>query len=187
MSLSPVKRLIGAAAVLTLLLSVGARADVPITYTDGGRALFSVNAPDFWSIRTGGPRELTAPGTDTPRNVARVVGMQPVTEQRIWVGFVSPHGVATLAQARSYLQDIGPFLVKDAQVDQEKSRRIGGRSATSFTGKGRRDGKSVNFTAVVIDLPGARVAIAIVVLEAGVDPEIVNDVNGIFASFRALQ
>ncbi len=159
-------------------------ADMPVTYKDGGRALFTLSAPDFWTVRAGGPRELAAPDGEA-RIVARVIGMHPVSEPRVWVGFVSPRGVRNVDEATAYLRDIGPFLVKDAQVDSRKSHRIAGRAATSIAGHGRRKGKTVNFKAVLIDLPNGRMAISVVVMEAGADPAIVADVNAIYSSFRA--
>ena len=70
-------RIIG---VLTLVLTtLQAWAVMPITYKDAGRSLFTVNAPDFWSVRVGGPRELSADGQDA-RTVSRLVGMHLVRE-----------------------------------------------------------------------------------------------------------
>ena len=173
------------AAFALTLLPVVALADLPVTYKDGSRALFSVSAPDFWTVRAGGPRELAAPGEEL-REVARVMAMYPVSEPRVWVGFVSPDGVRNFDQATDYLRDIGPFLVRDAKVDSRKSLRVGGLPARSIAGRGKRKGKAVNFTAVMIDLPNGRMAISVVVMEAGIDPAITADVNAIFASFRAV-
>ena len=39
--------------------------------------------------------------------------------------------------------------------------------------------------AVFIDMPHGRMAISVTVMEAGIDPEIVKDVNAIYSSFRA--
>ena len=178
-------RICRALAVFSLMVPASlALADMPVTYKDKGRALFSVSAPDFWTVRAGGARELAALGDDA-RDVARVIGMHPVSEPRVWVGFVSPQGVGTFEQAAEYLRDIGPFLVKNAQVDSRKSRRIGGQAAKTIAGHGTRKGKAVNFTAVLIDLPNGRMAISVTVLESGVDPAITADVNAIYSSFRA--
>lgn len=164
-----------------------ASADMPVTYKDEGQALFRVSAPDFWVVRSGGQRAVTPPGLDEARLINRVIGLQPVTEKGIWVGFISPHGVRTYDEAVEYLRDIGPFLVKDAKVDSRTRVSIGGLPAARITGTGRRDGKTLYFTAFVIDLPRDRVAISIVVMESGLDPGYVADVNAIFASFRAGQ
>lgn len=167
------------------LLPGVSHADMPVSYRDGGRTLFSVDVPDFWQVRSGGPRRLTAPGETQERAVSRVIGMHPVTEPRVWVGFVSPYGVSDFPAARQYLTDIGPFLVKDAKVETRKPTRVGGYRAQKFAGTGRRDGRSVGFTALIVELPGPRMAVSVVVIEAGADPAILDDVNRIFASFRA--
>lgn len=172
-------------ACAALFAAQSAVAETPVTYTDNGKALFSFSAPDFWTVHVGGNRALTDSQTEETRTVSRVIGLQPETEPGLWVGFISPLNVRTFDDVRDYLTDIGPFLVKDAIVGSRKSRRIAGRAARTISGSGRRDGKAVNFTAVAIDLPGNRMAVSVVVMEAGLDPASVNDVNRIFASFRA--
>ncbi|MDK3074151.1 hypothetical protein QO034_13595 [Sedimentitalea sp. JM2-8] len=168
-----------------LMLSVpAARADTPVSYTDNGRTLFSFDAPDFWTVHVGGPRDLVDPATDEARAVGRVIGLQPATEPRLWVGFISPYGVNSFSQVQDYLKDIGPFLVEDAVVDRRNARTVAGRTARTISGQGRRNGKAVAFTAVAIDLPNDRMAVSVVVMEAGLDPARVEDVNRMFASLR---
>ena len=169
-----------------MISTAPAHADMPVTYRDDGRSLFSVSAPDFWTVRAGGARELAASG-DAAQGVARVIGMHPVSEPRVWVGFVSPQGVRSFDQAAQYLRDIGPFLVKSPQVDSRKSLKVGGLAAKSIAGHGRRKGKAVNFTALMIALPNGRMAISVTVIEAGADPAITTDVNAIYNSFRAIR
>ena len=171
-----------AAAVLTPSL---AQADMPITYKADGQALFTLTVPDFWSARAGGGRSLTAPGSDETRHINRLIGLKPVADTGIWMGFISPHGVSNFEDALEYLRGVGPFLVKDPQVQERGRITIGGLPAGRVTGTGRRDGKAVSFTAVVIDLPRNRMAVSVVVMEAGVNPDLVSDVNAVFASFRA--
>lgn len=174
-------------ALLPALLPGGLQAQTPVTYSDGGRALFHIEAPDFWTMRTGGPRLLTAPDSDETRPTSRIIGLQPTAADDVWVGFVSPHGVATLEQAEDYLRDIGPHLVNDARTTARGPVRIGGRPAMRYTGSGRRNGRAVSFTAVTIDLPGPRVAVSVTVIEAGADPVWTGYINAIYASFRVAQ
>ncbi len=172
------------AACLTAGLPVAAAADMPVTYRDQGRSLFALSIPDFWSVRAGGSRELTSPDTGQSRQVGRVIGLRPTAEEGVWMGFLSPEGVRTQEQAMRYLGEIGPFLLRDATVSDRSTITIGGRPAGRITGSGTRAGRGVSFTALTIDLPGDRVAISVVVMEAGVNPALVEDVNAIFASFR---
>ncbi|MFT4962362.1 MAG: hypothetical protein ACI92Z_003459 [Paracoccaceae bacterium] len=172
--------------VLTIgLLGTQAAAEVPITYTDAGRALFRFDAPDFWSIRTGGARLLSAPDTEEKRDVSRLIGLKPTRDPHVWVGFVSPQGISNFKQGIEYLRDIGPSLVKDPVTISRKDKRVNGLKAASFAGTGQRDGKTVNYTAVLIDLPGNRIAVSVVVIEPGADAETLDAVNAIFSSFRA--
>lgn len=173
---------------LAAVLSLGAlvaQADTPVSYTENGKALFSFNAPDFWTMHVGGPRELSDPAINQTRSVSRVIGLQPATEPRIWVGFISPSGVKNFADAREYLSEVGPFLVKDSEIDDRADRVIGGRAARTVSGRGKRDGKAVNFTAIAIDLPHDRMAISVVVMEAGLDQDSLAGVNRMFTSFKA--
>ena len=162
-------------------------ADMPVTYKDEGRALFHLSVPDFWTARAGGARAMTPPETDEARLVNRVIGLTPVSEGGIWMGFISPHGVSTYEQSLEYLRGVGPFLVQDAEVEERKRITVDGLPAARITGSGRRDGRAVGFTAVVVVLPRNRVAISVVVMEAGVNPHLVSDVNAVFASFRAIR
>ncbi len=175
------------AALALVCAPLVAQADMPVTYMQGDRALFHFDAPDFWTVRAGGPRELTAPGDAGPRAVVRVIGLQPTAEDKVWMGFVAPLGVSTFADAAEYLRDIGPHLVKDVTVSATQERRIGGRPARTLSGTGRRNGQSVTFTAVAIDLPRDRMAIAVTVFQAGSDPALIDDVNRVYDSFRAAQ
>ena len=177
----------GCLADLTSISPSLTLADMPVTYKDEGRALFHLSVPDFWTARAGGARAMTPPGTEEARLVNRVIGLTPVSEKGIWMGFISPHGVSTYEQSLEYLRGVGPFLVKNAEVQERNKISVGGRPAARLTGSGSRDGKAVNFTAVVVDLPRDRVAISVVVMEAGVNPDLVSDVNAVFASFRAVQ
>lgn len=175
-----------AGVALALLPSVGL-AGTAVTYTDGDTRLFQIEVPDFWSLRTGGLRDLAGPEGEGIRDISRVFGMTPDAHPGVWVGLISPHGVTTLAEARDYLQDIGPFLVSDASVSAPQPRRINGMPASRLSGEGRRAGRDVTFTVLAVDLPGSRVAIAVVVFEAGAVSVPIADINAMLASLRAIR
>ena len=174
-------------AAALALLPVAAYAGTPVIYKDGPRALFQLEVPDFWSLRTGGLRDLAAPDSDDIRDVSRVFGMTADAHPGVWVGVISPHGVATLEEAAAYLRDIGPFLVQDASVSPPTPRKVSGMPARRISGQGSRDGKAIDFTVLAIDLPGNRVAIAVVVFEAGADTDPVGDINAMLASIKAVR
>ena len=180
----PLKRASLAALALWVLVPLGAVANTTVTYSDGGKALFDIEVPDFWNIRTGGLRDLEGPDSEGIRDISRVFGMTPEAHDGVWVGMIAPHGVSTLEEARAYLQDIGPFLVEDPTVAAPTPRRINGLSASSLKGKGRRNGKAIDFTVLAIELPGNRVAIAVVVLEKGADMTPLGDINAMLSSIK---
>ncbi|MEO1733022.1 MAG: hypothetical protein AAFR45_05250 [Pseudomonadota bacterium] len=173
-------------ASILALMPAASQAEVPITYTDDARPVFTVTVPDFWTVRTGGVRDLTAPGDAEPRTVSRVLGVRPSDDSvGVWVGLIAPFDVRNIDEGVAYLQDVGPFLVESAKVSEQVNRRIGGYPARTFAGTGRRDGRSVAFTAALIDLPGPRVVAAIVIMEPGLDPLVVDAVNDMLGSIRA--
>ena len=173
-------------AVLALTLGASAAwAQTPVSYTQEGRAVFTVDAPDFWSVRTGGGQVIEGPDGEGSRPVPRVMAMQPTTEDGVWMGFLSPPDVASLAEGRAYLREVSNFLAFEPEIGPVKTQQIGGRSAEVFSGTGKRNGKSIGFSVAVISLPGGRVAIAAAVMESGTDPDFVNTINEVYASFRA--
>ena len=63
----------GLAICLAAQLAIGAaQAGTPVVYEDDGRALFKLEVPDFWTLRTGGLRDLEGPDADDIRDVSRV-------------------------------------------------------------------------------------------------------------------
>lgn len=176
-----------AAIVAALCLASIAHAGAPLVYKDDTRPLFQIEVPDFWSVRTGGSRVIEDPETGEPRTVGRVIGLSPVAGEGVWVGLVSPRGVTTLDQADEYLRDIGPFLVQDTEISKRTTRRIAGYPARTVAGRGTRDRKSIDFTAVTIDLPNGRVAVVVVVFEAGADPASADVINDMFTTFKAMR
>jgi len=159
-------------------------AGTPLTYTENDRPLFTISVPDFWAVRTGGVRLLEDPETGEVGETGRILGLSPEAEGESIVGFVSPAGVSDLQGGIEYLDYIGPFLVKDAKATEPVERRVGGMPAVSFSGDGTRNGRRVNFTALVVDLPKGRVVVAVVVIEATVAPELVGQMNELLGSIR---
>ncbi len=182
-----IKPLLAACALAWVGLGGVADADTPVTYTEGKTAIFSFVVPDFWALRTGGPRELEDTQLGDARAVSRVMGLRPVTDDNVWMGFVSPSSVATIEGGLRYLEDIDRFLVKDPVISTRSDTRIGGLPAHIIRGTGKREGRGISFTATVIDLPKDRVVIGVTILRDGADPAYVDDLNAVFASFRSLQ
>lgn len=166
------------------VLTGAGTAQTPMSYTQGGKTQFTVNVPDFWEVRVGGPRTLVPPGENEEREVARVFGLKPKASEGVWIGFIVPHGVRTLEEGADYVREIGPHLVRDPEITKRTVRKIGGRTTHSISGHGRRSGKGVQFTAVLIDLPGPHVAFSVTVLEDGFKPDLLGGINAVYDSFR---
>jgi len=178
-------KLLRCLAIMAGLAAAPATAQTPVTYVDDGAPLFTVTVPDFWTVRTGGIREITDKRLGEPRVVGRVIGLRPENDDSAWMGFVSPDGVATFEDGRNYLREIANFMASDPVVSDRVKTRIGGRSAEVIRATGRRNGRFLNITATLIDLPGSRMAMAFAVLEGGGDPGYVDEMNDVFSSFRA--
>ena len=175
----------GLAFVAGIFLSSAAIAQTPVTYSQGGTPLFTVDVPDFWAVRTGGLREITDEALGEPRLVNRVIGIRPENDEGAWMGFISPPTVSTLDGGRAYLREISQFLVSDPTVDETWPWRVDGRSAEVIQGTGQRDGQGVNFTVVLIDLPRDRIAVAIGSIAGAEGAAFRDEIHDVFNSFRA--
>lgn len=173
--------LAGVSGLLTAGVSL---AEVTVTYETGGRNLFSVQAPDDWIVTTGGFVNQFDRETKARRDVPRVLGIAPEIDPRVWVGLFSPDGVATFEDAVTYIKSLDRTLVDDPVVAQTTDRQIGGRKARNYTGSGTRDGRHVDFTLVLIDMPGNRMVIGVVLDENGARAPYVDQLNSIFQSFK---
>lgn len=176
-----------AALCALLALAPPALADTRITYTDADRALFSFDVPDFWTVESGGERAISPPDEDLVRTTPQIVSLRPTVEPTVWMGFFSPDGVTSLDEGVAYLAEIEKFLASEPEITSVTDGRVGGLPARILKGTGRREGQRISFTIAVVDLPGARVAIAAGVAEARADPELVFQINTIFSSMRAGQ
>ncbi|MEM9241964.1 MAG: hypothetical protein AAGB07_18485, partial [Pseudomonadota bacterium] len=133
--------------VLTSSMATSVGAETPLTYTDGGTPLFSIEVPDFWTVRTGGVRELMDTEDIGTRPVNRIIGLKPEDDDAAWMGFVAPRGVSTFAEGRDYLRDIAKHIATEPEVEQRRTAQIGGRAAEIVTAVGKRDGRSIQITA----------------------------------------
>ncbi len=165
--------------------SSAAIAQTPVTYSQGGTPLFTVDVPDFWAVRTGGLREITDEALGEPRLVNRVIGIRPENDEGAWMGFISPPSVSTFDGGRAYLREISQFLVSNPTVTETWPWRVGGRAAEVIQGTGQRDGRGVNFTVALIDLPNDRIAVAIGVIAGEEGRAFRDDINAVLNSFRA--
>ncbi|MCT8161378.1 hypothetical protein [Pseudoruegeria sp. SHC-113] len=177
------RRAVLAAAVFAGM-ALPAAADILASYETGGRDLFSVRVPDNWVVSAGGFEARQAP--EGIGAVPRVLGLRPEEDPRIWVGFVSPDGVATIAEAEAYIQSLDLRLVEDPQVGAPERVVIGGRSARTYTGTGTREGRPVNFTIALIDMPGARTVIGVIVGENGARGLYRDEITALVRSFRPM-
>jgi hypothetical protein len=162
-----------------------AAADVPLTYTSGNAAVFTLDVPDFWEVRTGGIHELTAPETGITRSVPRVMSISPQVEPGVWIGFTVPDGVATIDQGVAYLRELGQFLSLDIEMSVPERRSIGGLQAIRSDGLGIRDGKKVQLTLALVDLPNNRIVAVAVLTEVGIDASWYPAINDVLQTLRA--
>ncbi|MDA5555566.1 hypothetical protein [Shimia sp. MMG029] len=174
-----------AAAGALFVIPHVAHSETEVTYADAGRNVFEVTVPDFWTLRVGGEREITPPSEDALRPVARVFGLSPESANGVWVGLMSPPQLRSLKDARDYAKSLSGQLAKTTEIVRTEERTVAGYPAFVIDGKGRRNGRSVNFTAAVLELPRNRVVVGLTVLERGYDPDALSDVNAILQSIQA--
>ncbi len=160
-------------------------ADTPATYMDGTDSVFQVIIPDFWNLRTGGMREIAPETTDELRSVERVFGLSPEKDHGVWMGLISPPQFRNLQDAKDYAHSLSGQLAKSTKVTGSSDRRVAGFPASVIEGTGRRNGKAVDFTVVLMDLKNGRVVVGLTILEKGYDPNALTDVNAILQSIKA--
>lgn len=175
------------AASLLFPFALPGVADTSATFRDAGKPLFSFDIPDFWTLRTGGIRPLTGPGDANPQNVPQVLSLTPTVDPTVWVGFLAPPGVNSIADGRDYLSDIAPHLAFEPKPAPRRSSRINGRAAEILSGTGRRNGRLIQYSIALVQLPAGRVAIAATVVEVGSDPAFYDEINRIIGSLRVAQ
>ena len=76
-------------------------------------------------------------------------------------------------------------FVSNPTVTETWPWRVGGRAAEVIQGTGQRDGRGVNFTVALIDLPNDRIAVAIGVIAGEEGRAFRDDINAVLNSFRA--
>lgn len=69
--------------VLLILMHQAVFAGSPVTDTDAGRAVVSIDLPEYWSLRTGGLRDFAGPEAEGVRDVSRVFDMTPEAHEGI--------------------------------------------------------------------------------------------------------
>ena len=161
-----------------------ARADVTAVYGVGDTQLFSIVAPDDWVVTTG--RETSAEDGERGEPFPRVLGLHPENDRSLWIGMFSPEGVADIPGAEAYIRDLDGFLVEEPKIAFERETQVEGRPAKFFRGGGVRDGRKVDFSVSLIQLPNDRVVIGVFVGEDGARDAYVGAIDGIVASFRTI-
>lgn len=161
----------------------GSLAQTPISYSQSGQVIFSVEMPDFWVARSGGPRVFEDPELGA-LEIQRIIALQPETNDSAWVGLASPIGISSLDDGQAYITNIGEFLVENPSVGATFDTRFGGLPSRVINGQGTRDGRAVRYSVVIADLPGDRVALLVGLATPDAEAGIVDEINAIFRSLK---
>lgn len=148
-------------AVLALgLVGPAAAEGVTVLYADQGEGLFSFEAPDAWTLRSGFETPPSAlPDGDVP--APRIITLMPEDDDSdMWAGLWSPPGVSTLEEGAEYYASLKDGMLDTAKVTSRETREIGGAKALVLHGEATRLERDLLFDAAVIELPGGRVAAA---------------------------
>jgi len=172
----------GISAALCLMLAVSASpaaGAVRVVYETGEQALFSLDVPDDWLVVAGRDEA----GSGAPR----ILGLHPEGDYSLWIGFLAPAEVKTLADAEAYVVNMGPRLVSGARVERIEDGKMGNLAARFYSGAGTRQGAPVDFIVVVTALPKERMVIGVYVGEYGAREVYQEQISAIAASFRAVE
>lgn len=147
------------AALAAILGATAALAGAPIAYIDNGAALFTVEAPDDWLVRTGFETAPEAmPEGETP--APRILTFEPERPEGVmWVGFWSPPALGRIDDAAEFIATLAPDLLEDAAIEDVRSDVIGGVAARIYSGGGLRDGLAFRFDLAMLQVAPQRVAV----------------------------
>lgn len=178
------------AALAAVWLLTPAAAGTPVTYTTGGEAIFTFEAPDDWTIRTGfeiAPEQMKDGETPAPR----IVSLQPeFVGGAMWAGLWVPPGLTSVDDAQAFVQALGNSMLSEANVVEQRTETIGGAKTAIYSGHGvtahAGAPKEVAFDLALMQLPG-KVAAAAFIGEAEVRRSNAAVLRGILESMRAAQ
>lgn len=167
---------------LALALALPAKADVRVIYDGGFGELFSVSMPDGWTVTSG-----LRPGADPDApEQPRVLGMTPEDDLSIWMGFLSPPGIANLEDAVDYVEGVSRQIVQDPVVELSEDFVLDGRPGHLYAGTGTRQEAPIDFGVAVIDLPGDVVVIGLFIGEFGAREAYQEEIDFVTSSFKVM-
>jgi hypothetical protein len=147
--------------MLAALVAVApcASAGVTLGYEAEGRPLFTVEAPDHWTVLTGAEAAPEAM-PDGVRPMGRVVSLMPrADEGALWVAVWSPPNLDRVADGRAFFEGLGLGLLQNPVVERTEPMRINGLETIVHHGTGSRDGTTYGFAVAFVQVARDRVAI----------------------------
>jgi hypothetical protein len=149
-----------ALALLLFLLASPARARVALVYSSLDVDHFTIEIPDNWKVNVGAepdPEVRTEEGWIIPR----VVTAMPDDDTPLWFGIWVPPDVATLAEAKGYMDALGPVLLSDVVVKKRVQTRLNNLAALHVSGTGKKEDEPMDFHAFFAQLTPKTIVIAI--------------------------
>jgi len=146
--------------VLFLLLCSPVRARVALVYSSLDADHFTLEIPDNWKVNVGAepdPDVRTKEGWIVPR----IVTAMPDDDTPLWFGIWVPPDVATLAEARGYMDALAPVLLTDVVVKKRVQTRLNSLAALHVSGTGRKEDEPMDFHAFFAQLTPTTIVIAI--------------------------
>lgn len=144
-----------------LCFSATANAQVAVTYVTNNKALFTMEIPDTWIVNVGTESD-TAKLESGQTSAPRVVTAMPEDGTILWFGTWVPDGVKTLDDAHEYLLSVKDYLIDEATPSVKiTDAKIGRMPVRYSTGTGIKNGKKVDYFAMLFQLNKSHSGLAI--------------------------
>jgi hypothetical protein len=146
--------------LLLLFVSTPAGARISLVYNSYDVDHFSIRIPDGWKVNVGiEPDSSTR--TDQGWILPRIVTAMPDEAIPLWFGIWVPPDVATIDDAKPYMDSLAPELLTDVEVRKKMPGQINNRASLHVSGTGYKGDELMDFAAVFVQLSPQTLVIAI--------------------------
>jgi len=144
--------LIGAAGVV--------QAQVSLTYLDSGIKYFSINIPDNWRVNVGADTSISELSEDEGKPV-RLISTMPNDGMPLWFGMWVAGDIATIKDAKGYMNSLGLDLLTDVNITKKSSDTLNLMKVYSVSGTGKKEGELMDFHTAFFQISPGNVVVAL--------------------------
>ncbi len=137
-----------------------AQAEVSLTYSSMGKQHFSIAVPDNWRVNVGSDDDLSKI-SENESKPSRIISAMPNSGMPLWFGMWVPSDLERINEAEGYMESLGLNLLTDISIMDTELDSLNLMDTYSVRGTGKKDGLTMDFRTVFIQLSPKSVAIAL--------------------------